>query len=66
MTRYIATIAIEVRFTVSPIAASATMASFTLTATVVVVITIWIKLLSSESFGYLLVFKTSLVLLKVK
>ncbi len=65
MTRYIATIAMEVRFAVSPIAASATMASFTLTATVVVV-TIQIELLSSESFSYLLVFKTSLVLLKVK
>ena len=66
MTRYIATIAMEVRF-VSPIAASATMASFALTATVVIiVIAIWIKLLSSESLGCLLVFKTSLVLLKVK
>ncbi len=37
MTRYIATIVMEVRF-VSPIAASATMASFALTATVVVII----------------------------
>ncbi len=67
MTRYIVTIVIEVRFAISPITASATMASFTLTATVIVIITtIWIKLLSSESFSYLLVFKTSLVLLKVK
>ncbi len=66
ITRYIATIAIEVRF-VSPIAASATMASFALTATVVIIIiAIWIKLLSSESLSCLLVFKTSLVLLKVK
>jgi len=37
ITRYIATIAMEVRFAISPIAASATMASFTLTATVVVI-----------------------------
>jgi len=56
----------EVRFAISPIAASATIASFTLTATVIIIIAIWIKLLSSESFSYLLVFKTSLVLLKVK
>jgi len=36
ITRYIATIAIEVRFAISPITASATMASFALTATVVI------------------------------
>jgi len=40
ITRYIATIAMEVRFTVSPITASATMASFALTATVIIIVTI--------------------------